>query len=336
MLTTAAVLFVVLYTAVVVVDPYDTLWLSPPLNRAPITTNQRFSYPAIARNPQFDSVVVGTSTTRLLRPAKLDEVLGASFANLSLNSGTAYEQSQIFELFARHHPDARTAIFGVDIVWCETGQDYTDFTFRAFPPWLYDEDATNDFMHLFNFPTLEQAGRQLAFLLGWREMKYGRDGYENFLPPMTDYDLARVRQSIYGDAGRRPRTPVTPPVALGEAQRAALNFPTHVLMRQMLSALPQRTRKVMIFVPYHHFAQPAPGSRGAAVWRECKRRLSDIAGEFENTHVLDFMIASDITLRDENYWDNLHTTIEIAGRVAELITEAVRGDMQWRRRRERE
>ena len=323
-LATAGGLSALLYAAIVVIDPYDTLWFSPPFERAPITTNQRFSYPAIARKARFDSVVIGTSTSRLLRPAKLEEVLGGRFANLSLNSGTAYEQSRIFELFARHHPKARTAIFGIDVVWCETGETYTRFTPRPFPPWLYDEDPWNDLLHLFNLPSMEQAGRQAAFLMGLRAQKYARNGYANVLPTGVAYDLARVRQKIYGEAGPRRKAPVSPPVVLSEAERTAWNFPTHPLLREMLAALPEATRKIVVFVPYHQINQPAPGSRQAAFWRECKRRLTEIAEGFANAHVLDFMIRSKITLHDENYWDRLHTTVEVADWVSDLIARGVR------------
>ena len=167
---------VILFAAVVIVDPYDSLIISPPLARVPITQNHRFSYPALARNSRFDSAVIGTSTSRLLRPDKLQESLGGAFVNLSMNSATAYEQSRIFALFARHH----------------------------------------------------------------------------------------------------------------------------------------------------HFRQPAPGSRDAAIWQECKRRLTDMAGAFTNSHVLDFMIPSEITLADENYWDVLHFNRATADRIAELIAQGVR------------
>lgn len=139
------------YVAVILVDPYDTLFLSPPFERAPVVTNQRFSFPALARNPKFDSAIFGTSTSRLLRPEQLNGLLGASFVNLSMNSGTPYEQSQIFNLFARHHPRARAIIFAIDNPWCGSEDGYAKFTFRRFPPWLYDEDRWNDFLHLLDF-----------------------------------------------------------------------------------------------------------------------------------------------------------------------------------------
>lgn len=308
-----------LYAAVLVIDPYDSLWFSPPFDRAPITQNQRFSYPALARKSGFDSAIIGTSTVRLLRPTKLNQVFGGSFVNLSMNSAMAYEQSQILGLFARHHPQARTVVFGIDIVWCQLGKTYRKFTPRPFPPWLYDEDPWNDLLYMFNLPTLEEAGRQLAFLTGFRAMRYGRDGYANFLPPVGAYDLDRVQRAIYGDDGPRGHESVTPPVVPAVTERGAWRFATHSLMQGMLSALSEDTLKILMFVPYHHFRQPAPGSLVAARWRECKRRLTNITANFPNTHVLDFMIASDITLNDENYWDKLHYTVTMADRLAELM-----------------
>ncbi|MDT8873146.1 hypothetical protein RAA17_23800 [Komagataeibacter rhaeticus] len=48
-----------------------------PLARIPVTSNARYTMPALARDPRFDSVVLGTSTSRLMQPALLDRALGA-------------------------------------------------------------------------------------------------------------------------------------------------------------------------------------------------------------------------------------------------------------------
>ena len=85
----------------------------------------------------------------------------------------------------------------------------------------------------------------------------------------------------------------------------------------------QATRKIVTFVPYHHFSQPAPGSRADAVWRECKRRLTAMTAGVANSHVLDFMIPSEITLADENYWDNLHYNRATADKIVELIARGI-------------
>ncbi len=313
-----------LYAFVLIVDPYDTLPFSPRLDRTAVSTNQRFSYPALAASPRFDSAVFGTSTTRLLSPDDMEQAFGGQFANLSMNSATAYEQQQIFNLFMAAHPTPKTILFGIDVSWCESGAVPAKFTFRPFPPWLYDGNPWNDALFLLNFSAIEQAGRQFATLAGWRDVKYGRDGYTNFLPPQSDYDLAKVRNSLYGDGRPRPRTAVTPPPEGYAQYRRQLQFPTHVYMDAILAQLPPTTEKIFLFVPYHHFTQPAPGSREFARWSECKQRIVERAGAVENTHVLDFMILSPITGIDTNYWGPLHFTSEVASKLPSLLTAGIK------------
>lgn len=322
-LATALAVAAAIYAAVLIIDPYDTVFFSPPFNRAPVTTNQRFSFPALARKARFDSAIIGTSTTRMLRPDDLDRTIGGSFVNLSMNSGTAWEQSQILKLFVRHHPRPRTIIFGVDIVWCQVEEESEKLTFRPFPPWMYDENPWNDLLHLFDLKTLEQMGLQFAWLTRIHpEPRHGLDGYTPLLPA-SEYDLARARGHIYGNSKTTVRAPVTPPYRPTPEERLAWPYASHALLAEMLGLPPPETAKILMFVPYHAFNLSAPGSKTAAQWRECKRRVTNMAARVPNAHVLDFMIRSRITRRDENYWDLLHFGAGVAQRLAELIPQAV-------------
>ena len=103
---TAAAIIGVLFVFVTLADPWDSLPLSPPLPRAPVTASQRFAYPALARSPLFDSAVFGTSTSRLLRPSALNQSFHARFANLAMNDATPWEQTQLMRVFLRAHPTA--------------------------------------------------------------------------------------------------------------------------------------------------------------------------------------------------------------------------------------
>ncbi len=306
----------VLIAAVAIVDPFDTLALSPNLDRVPIATNARYSFPALARSSRFDSVVIGTSTSRLLRPERLNALFGGRFANLAMNSATAYEQTQMLSLFGRSHATPATVMIGIDTVWCDVGTRFERFTPRPFPTWMYDDNPWNDLPAHFNLYSLEQAGRQFATMIGLRPVKYGRDGYTNFLPAAADYDNEKARRNLWGD-GPDHVVPVTPAQILSDEARAALRFPTHGLMQSVLAELPPETRKILFFVPTHVSAQPQPGSRGAAEWQECKARMVAMAADVENATVVDFMLPSPVTATDRNYWDRLHYTVEIADLLAE-------------------
>ena len=312
-----------LYAFVLIVDPYDTLPFSPSFEREPVTTNQRFSFPALAASSRFDSAIFGTSTTRLLRPAKFNELFAARFANLSMNSATTHEQQRLYNLFVDHHPAPRMIVFGLDEEWCSTEPVLKEFTFRPFPPWLYDGNPWNDALYLFNFSALEQAVRQFGFLTGLRSPKYGRDGYTNFLPPAEQYDIEKARFHIYGATGPAVKSVITAPRQDYSVQRQGWRYTAHPRLREMLARLPDETTKVLMLVPYHRVRQADDGTIEWVRWDECKRRLAALAAEKPNAHTIDFMIPSEITTRDENYWDVLHYSVETADRLAELISQGI-------------
>ncbi len=323
LLGAALALGAVVYAFVFVLDPFDTLTLSPPFDRSPITTNARYAFPALARQSAFDSVILGTSTSRLLRPAELDPLFDAHFANLAMNSATAYEQWRLGKLFARYHPAAKVMLLGLDIVWCESGDRLPRYTERSFPEWMYDDDPWNDYLEQFNLYAVEQAGIQLGVLTGLRPRRYGRDGYTDFLPDDALYDVARARAHLYPN-GPVAMTPLDPPVQMSDAQRRALRFPALSELADLLQALPQ-TQKLLFLVPYHLAHQPRPGSREAIVWGECKARLAGLAAATPRTRLIDFMIPSPVTRADDNYWDPLHYRVRVASWLARSLRAAADG-----------
>ena len=191
-----------LYGFVIIVDPWDTLPLSPNLPRVPISTNARFSFPALARSPNFDSVVLGDSTARLLQPAALDPGFDARFANLAMNSATAYEQSRMLELFLRHHPEPRVVIVAIDQAWCNP--ELQRYTPRPFPEWMYRRNLWPAYLHMLTPYAVQEAANQFAVMVGWKRRRYGLDGYTSFVPPDSAYDTARRDAGLPALAAARP------------------------------------------------------------------------------------------------------------------------------------
>ena len=104
---------------IVLMNPYGNL---PKLvfNEHVITDiNQRFQYPALIRSGHYDSIVIGASDARLLRPRILDEAFGGHFANLSMNAAQAWEQYQLVDLHLRQPGNHRMLLMALDHVWCD-------------------------------------------------------------------------------------------------------------------------------------------------------------------------------------------------------------------------
>lgn len=323
-LVTTLLSVLVAYAWILLVDPYDNVWFSPPLEREPISKNQRFTYPALARNPRFDSLILGTSSIRLLNPRELDPSLDASFVNLAMNAATPYEQSRILALFVRHHPRIRYALHGVDDLWCNPFHHHNQFTERPFPEWMYDENRWNDLRYLFNSATLKQAWRQFRNLLGLTISTQGSDGYTVFVPPELEYDLRKVQSKIYGGSQPHIKPAVEPPEQITPEQRSRWTFPNLALLQTMLESLPRETTKALVLPLYHQFHLPAPGSIVAAQIEDCKARIVRLAQAIPNTTVIDLMFRSSIALEDKNFWDPEHHRVSIATIIGESIVDALK------------
>jgi hypothetical protein len=304
------------YSFIVAVDPFATLPFSAPITRWPVDGNARYAFPSLARSARFDSAIFGTSTSRLLRPVVLDRLFDARFANLAMNSATAYEQGQLMELFTRHHPSARVVLVGLDAQWCPTEGGLQRFTGRPFPAWMYGADRWAGYLHMFNLYTLVKAGQAFAEFTGLKPEVYGRDGYTRFTPPDSDYDAARAATHLrtwgtYRLAGLRNGPPQD------------WRYPALDLLRARLDAMTPGTRKILFFVPYNRAVLPRPGDDATQrSWDECKRRVASLARAVPNTLALDFMFPSAITEPDTNYWDGLHYREATADRIAHDLAAA--------------
>jgi hypothetical protein len=279
----------------------------------PVSSNARFTMPALAQSPAFDSAIVGSSSSRLLRPAALDRLLGGRFVNLAMNAATAWEQSEMLQLFTRTHPDARTVIIGLDNVWCTEVPERT--TGRAFPEWMYRGSSWGGYGHILNLYAVQEAGNELWTMLGLKRARYGRDGYTSFVPPESAYDPARVA-AAFMRWGKPPDIPAT---------GAPHVIPTLPMLSAALHALSDGTRKILFFTPSHVSVQGAPGSDYAAMLDACRAQVVRIAEGVPNTVVADFLRPSPITSTVSSYWDPVHYRIPIADRVMNDLALAEEG-----------
>jgi hypothetical protein len=307
------------YLFILLVDPYSSIPFSLPIDRKIVSISDRFMTPQIIRSRRFDSLIIGTSTSRLLDPEILDPLFQARFANLAMDSALAWEQKTTLELFLRVMGPPKVLIVGLDSVWCAPEADRNRITFRGFPDWLYDDNPWNDYLHLFNYGTLEIAARQVGYHLGLYPERARSDGYRNFLPPESEYDSARAHDTIWQGRGPSPL-----PLLLSAEERSQLRFPALAWLDDELARIPDANLKVLAFMPLNIAAQPAPGTRDAQIEAECKDRIVAIARN-RGAKVIDWLFASALTSNDSNYWDRLHYRLPIAGQVARDLAGAAIG-----------
>ena len=322
---TFAGLLAIAATLIWIANPYGNLRFSP-LAHVLMDDNQRFQYPAVIRSQRYDSLVIGTSTARLLQPAELQRVLGGRFANLALNSGTAWEQWRVARLFAREVAAPRTLLIGLDHVWCAADADTHRITRRGFPEWMFDDNPWNDLAFMLNARTVEISVRRLWHALGRTPERWPHNGYEVFVPPESAYNLARARQHIYGlptpprQITRRLVTRSIKQAPVTEA-RDAREFPALTWLEDLVASRGFK-QIVLVTMPVHIAAQARSATPEAARETRCRMAMAEIAGR-HGLAPIDFRKPSPITRADRNYWDPLHYRVPIATRIVQGIGRAV-------------
>jgi hypothetical protein len=322
LVASATALTGLLYAFILALDPYGVR-AAPGSAPSPIMDlNQRFMYPQVVRSGQYDAAIFGTSTVRLLDPRKLGGALGGRFANLGLNAGTPWEQMQLADLFLRHVPHPKVLVFGLDRTWCEEDADRKRLTFRAFPPWLYDDSRLNDYSELLNLTSVEIAGRLALHRLGLMPERIRGDGFEVFVPDEALYDLGRARFHLYRLGA--PPVPSSEIVRLSAEERASLRFPALAWLDAILARIPAATSVILTTLPIHAASQASFGTREFALEAECKKRVAALARR-HGAAAVDFRLPSPVTTEDSNYWDPLHYRVGIADRIVTALAAARSG-----------
>jgi hypothetical protein len=311
-----------IYLFVLLVDPYGVVPFSLPFDR-PLMTTQRQMYPQILRTGRYDSVVVGTSTSRLLDPAALDRALGGHFASFAMLSETAQEQLQIIDYFRRTVAVPKAVVIGLDHEWCyrnstPAARESAAAREREFPFWAYDDNRWNDLFYLLNIPTVDAAGRTVAGVLGWFPGNLRQDGYA-VLQPEPPYDAARARYNIWGQGGLQWFLAVLP--GPGDAE-AETNFTALPWLDESLARMPVDVKKYLLLPPVHIHMLPEPGSPREAREAECKRRIATIARRRGAT-LVDWRIVSPLSSEDAHFVDPLHYRLPVAYRLIDDLDHIV-------------
>lgn len=308
-----------LYLFIVTVDPWDVLPFSPRLPRIPVTSNARYTMPALARDPRFDSVMLGTSTSRLIQPAVMDRALGTHFLNMAMNSASPWEQARELDTFLRAHPAPRIVMIGVDAAWCHERPGSLTSPNRPWPEWMYGHPAWTGYLHMASLYALQEAANQFLWLTGQKKQRFGTDGYTSFVPPDDRYDQLRGRVQAAFDHWSPPDNSPAPP-GMADTPPA-----TMALLDSMVGRMPASTIRILWFPPASAFLHGTAGSIAAARLQACRLGVERIAAHQPNVVALDFNHDSALTENRDNFWDPLHYRMPTAQRVMTDMGAVIHG-----------
>lgn len=140
-----------IFALTVLIDPlqfyHRATWYTPRFS-----TEERYQNPGLAKNWDYDTIIIGTSMTENFLPSQVGEQLGGKVMKLSIEGSTADEHHKMAKL-ALSTGKVKRVLWGLD--YFSLKADSADDSYR-FPDYLYDDQWWNDYKYLFNYSVFDQ------------------------------------------------------------------------------------------------------------------------------------------------------------------------------------
>lgn len=146
--TTVSILILLLLTAalVIFVDPF--FQYHAPLEGFPyLVDNQLSQNPGMAKNMEYDSVLLGSSMTVNFNTNWFEELMGLDTIKLCYSGAYPKDQANIMDIIFDSGHQVEAVFLGVDVMTYTGGVDETKY---PLPEYLYDENYLNDVQYLYN------------------------------------------------------------------------------------------------------------------------------------------------------------------------------------------
>jgi hypothetical protein len=301
LLGTTAIILAAAMLYLLIEDPYGRMGLrtSAQVPNLP----ERELMVSRALDPQFDSAIVGNSTSIPLQPAVLDRLTGRRFVSLSISGSGVPVALAVSRHFFRYHPHARVLLIGLDDSWCNEALES-----RPFPSWLYG----NRLDYLLGLVTHASWGMVRAALAHPGANRL--DGYHPYDETFREHDfdnpetvLKRLNRAIRRTQARYP---------------PAHRFDAPQLLTQLISGAPAETAFVLLWTPRYLGLLPTEGTPAADEDASCKRQVGALASP--RVRIVDWSGPRPDNLDPSNFYEPNHYRDNIAIKIEHQVADVLR------------
>ena len=284
-------------------DPYDTGRFAVFGEHGVPRFGQRLAVAGLARQPGFDTAIIGNSTIQLIDPARLGALARRNVVSLAIPGTGPREQLAVAAWFVDHHPPdkLRGLVIGLD-AWC--GADALE-PVNPFPFWLYSAREGDYVLGMMRLKSLDAALRKIALLTGRAEPARA-DGY-------NDYEIGRSWDAATASARLAEEEAAVANARAGDRSAEIVATPP---LAAFLARVPERLPVILVFPPHAQRERVADDPCGAA--------FAALARDRAATRLIDFRGRTDITAHPENFWDRLHYRAAVARSMEVEIAAALR------------
>jgi hypothetical protein len=298
-----------LYILIIAIDPYDTGRFPTFMPAGVSDENQQTANASDGRNPRFNAAVFGNSHGMLLSPARLTNLTGLPFVQMTSPGSGPREQMLLMRWFMRHHQRMGAVVLAADQTWCT--HDPTIPMLYQFPPWLYGDSNLDYLAHLLNTRAVTTAYRRVLLALGLIKPT-DPDGYR-------DYEVGRTWNF---------RPEIAPGGTLGPILSDAADraFPALAALDQVLADVPADTPVIVLMPPQFYTLLPAAGSPKAADLASCKAEIASRVRARPHGGFLDYLTDTPIARNPENFMDAEHYRANVARAIEKDIAAVLAGE----------
>lgn len=270
--------------------------------------NQKYLNPGLAKNYDFNSIIIGTSMTENFTLDKTKNFMNNPI-KLSIAGGKSHEFKQILDIAFSSHK-IETVLFGLDV--------YSFFNVKEanndFPDYLYDNNFFNDYKYLLSLDTLKRSFK-VIFSKNNNTNKI-EDNYNHMFEWQNNYQKNFNLENVINNWKNR-NTTFNHKKDSWNLQQLESNFDNNLYK---IIVENKNTKFIIFFPPYSILTYKD--------WQE-KESLDTILRfkeyiynkliSLENVYLHDFQIAKDVTHNLANYKDITHYSQNINFWIIEQI-----------------
>lgn len=274
---------------------------------------QRYQNPGLAKNYDYDTIILGTSMTEGFLPSSVNKSLNCKTLKLSISGATIKEQNMIANLALRTGK-VKNVIWGVDFY--KLIYDDVNTEFGPFPFYLYDSNPINDFNYLLNYDTSTQ-----SLMIIRSQLNPGIKPYNSDLEHLNNYNYSGFvfnREEVLKVVRKKLKEK-----SYDQHNYDFSKYKTNI-DRNFLDVVRNspHTNFYIFFPPYSIFYYKLnyEYNKSAFYFNEkIKKYIVDQLSPYDNVKIFDFQDVSDITFNSDNYKDTGHYNEKINDYIIESL-----------------
>lgn len=299
-LTAAILLLSLCALTVYLVDPFEHYRESAIL---PLYDQESYNNPGIAKNYDYDAVILGTSMVEMSHPSVIDECFGVSSVKLPMRgSHTAQMGWQLAHVLDTH--ELSLAILAVDAYSLMGPPDDMEEIYD----YLWNDSALDDVGYLLNLDVLLVRVPRMLRNLGKSTATKRDDMYQ-----WTDVTFSA--QSVFDSFSFQPQQEMTDPDY--RLERSTENIRRHI--ETYVAAHPETTFK--IYMPPYSVAYWYVMTRGGLSEQQyrSRARVCELLLDYPNVEIYDYSSRLEWITDLDNYFDYSHHS----GAISDAIMRAM-------------